>query len=396
MRWMHISDIHYNPAGDGRSSSQLREKLPDYLKDLEIQVDEVFVTGDFRFAKEQGDTDEVAKAAVAFVRELAKSVGVRDSKNIHVVPGNHDITRLVLEEDKGKLSDIRKGYSFESGNFPHEERDYLLKRFSFFRRICTELYSAGDSAWSKNPNSIHTYHYCEKNNIFILYLNTVISYNADEDHGHLLMGNNDLYEVLKEIRAKDKEGLIIALAHHGMEYLAKRERQIVENLFKDYSVNFYLCGDNHDVWHRRINETMEITMGCIKQDKSVQAAFSIGKMGEDGFIEINAHHWDSQAGDWGLYTQFNNSIKKSLPQRYVQSGGKHIVTKIFGRETEIDNVYKALCFGRAVEVFGPAGIGKSTICRAVMAKLDSAMVRGGRLITTRYFNPCFNQDNRSI
>ncbi len=30
MKWLHLSDIHYNPYRDGRSTEQLREKLLKY------------------------------------------------------------------------------------------------------------------------------------------------------------------------------------------------------------------------------------------------------------------------------------------------------------------------------------------------------------------------------
>ncbi|MCL2031579.1 MAG: hypothetical protein FWG93_08555, partial [Oscillospiraceae bacterium] len=84
MRWLHISDIHYNPDKDGRDSALLRDELPEYLSDTGKRVDEVFVTGDFRFARNQEDTDDVAEASVAFIRSLANIVGVDDSDHIHV------------------------------------------------------------------------------------------------------------------------------------------------------------------------------------------------------------------------------------------------------------------------------------------------------------------------
>ena len=31
MRWLHISDIHYNPDMDGQSCKELRKRLPTYL-----------------------------------------------------------------------------------------------------------------------------------------------------------------------------------------------------------------------------------------------------------------------------------------------------------------------------------------------------------------------------
>jgi len=64
MRWLHISDIHNNPDIDGRSTKQLRDKLPSYLQQVVEQfdgrVDEVFVTECFRHALYQKNTEEYA------------------------------------------------------------------------------------------------------------------------------------------------------------------------------------------------------------------------------------------------------------------------------------------------------------------------------------------------
>jgi len=44
--------------------------------------------------KNKPDTDEVAGAAVAWVRELATGVlRNNDPQHIHIIPGNHDLTR---------------------------------------------------------------------------------------------------------------------------------------------------------------------------------------------------------------------------------------------------------------------------------------------------------------
>ena len=145
MRWLHISDIHYNPVIDGRSTKELRNKLPSYLQQVVAQfggrVDEVFVTGDFRHALYQKDTDAVADASVTFVCELAASVGVDNRQNIHIVPGNHDFTRFAKSNDIEKLDRIIKAYKTDDGLFQKEDAKWLLRRFSFFKRVSNIMYS---------------------------------------------------------------------------------------------------------------------------------------------------------------------------------------------------------------------------------------------------------------
>lgn len=55
MRWLHISDIHYNPNNAGVNTKRLIDRLPGYLAEQRIEVDHVFVTGDFRHAAHQPD-----------------------------------------------------------------------------------------------------------------------------------------------------------------------------------------------------------------------------------------------------------------------------------------------------------------------------------------------------
>ena len=101
MRWLHFSDIHFDFANDGISTKMLHDNFKVFVKKNNITVDEVFFTGDFRNAKNQDKQDLkiVAKEATDFIKEIASSVGVKDTSHIHIVPGNHDfITKVKVLE----------------------------------------------------------------------------------------------------------------------------------------------------------------------------------------------------------------------------------------------------------------------------------------------------------
>lgn len=94
LKFLHFSDIHFNPNDSGRATKDLRVKIADYMQEKKItNIDELFFTGDFRHAKKQAGQDSqiVAENSVAFLYEIANCIGIKDKKHIHIVPGNHDL-----------------------------------------------------------------------------------------------------------------------------------------------------------------------------------------------------------------------------------------------------------------------------------------------------------------
>ncbi len=367
MRWLHISDIHYNPKMDGRTAEQLRGGLPTYLESLRVtvgKVDEVFITGDFRHAGRQEDTDETACLAVDFVKKIAGAVGITDVKNIHIVPGNHDLERCKSAEEKRKLNKLRENYDAENGKFAEKDEAFLLNRFSFFKRVCEKLYD-GASPW---PDTMQPVHICRSfERYHLLYLNTALISNDDAERGQLVIGSNALYHALEKAKATNPDIPVIVLAHHGMLLLSQHELKAVEELFNEYPVRLYLCGDSHKIWHRKLNNTIEITMGCLTQQRETRAVFSIGELRADGHVSIKAYHWD---GMWTEYAAFNESISQLLPAPPPEPE----TPKVFGRDALIDDLHSRLMrSGReAVGATGPPGVGKTTICREVMRRVDPA------------------------
>ena len=96
MRWLHLSDIHFNPIKDEMDTLYLRMKLMEFLKEKNISVDKIFLTGDYRDASCQEGSDEAAKDIADYIFEIAGSVGVNNIEDILLVPGNHDLQGLKM------------------------------------------------------------------------------------------------------------------------------------------------------------------------------------------------------------------------------------------------------------------------------------------------------------
>lgn len=305
MKWLHISDLHYNPKGDGRLTHQLRDKLIRYLEDEKITADHLFLTGDYRHARFQADGDQnTIESAVKFIMSIA-AVAKVPRENIHVIPGNHDLTRT---SDTNRVIQTISDYDADNGKIGPDNLEFLLDRFAFFKSILQSLENQGvPHIWNESLQPIHAYRCCGDFNL--VYLNTCLTCNSDQDRGELVIGNFDLYNALGEIEKNNPGNPIIVLAHHGMDNFKPDEKMAVEQIFKDYPVKLYLCGDAHNLWQRQNNNVFELTMGCLVQGKNIRTVFSIGELrGEDYSIE--AHEWDTTTASWGEYSHFNKQFKK--------------------------------------------------------------------------------------
>lgn len=315
MRWLHLSDIHFNPRGvDGTETSLIRNGLLKYLNEQNIKVDEIFLTGDYRFAKICANLDEIktyelAKDVANYIKEIAVTVGIPKDEienRIHLVPGNHDINRKNL---RGYLIDgMKKDYKVNEGRFEKEALEQSVEGQVFFFKVYSEIFGEekknhDEQKMKENP---HRYEIYEKYSL--LNLNTTLCCGTDEDEGALYVGSGYLADSLSKIRELNPFQPIIVLGHHGLRMLNFEERKKIISIFRQYDVNLYLCGHEHEVWYEYILEnSLQINMGCLKFEDKAQASFSVGEYFADkNMFNIEAHLWDENWG-WNKYTHFRNN-----------------------------------------------------------------------------------------
>ena len=128
MRFLQLSDIHFNEKSDGWSTRKLREELIPYLKGLNFSVDDLLITGDFRDARSKSDTS--VTSVVEYIKEIAAAVQIEDVRHIHLIPGNHDRARK--DGDIKRIEKIRQKYNAEHGRFPEDDLAYMLEQFDDF------------------------------------------------------------------------------------------------------------------------------------------------------------------------------------------------------------------------------------------------------------------------
>ena len=299
MRFVQISDLLFNPEKDGRTSREIREELIGYLKTQNIIADELLITGNLRHdTNETKGQNDIIKLAY-YISSIAETIGIKDMSHVHIVPGDCDKDPTEAK----KILSIRRQYDSASGVFDEDGLNEQKKQFSYFYKVCDALY--GHSAYW-NEKVLHTYRV--SNGIVFLCLNTAIMCNGSSDRGNLIIGNDYLDRLLREIDEKHPDLPIIILAHHSPDCFDKSEKLAVENIINKHKKAFlYLSGDAVEPWVRRINECVEITTGCLKHEKGVEKTFLYGNTETQEYV---IHHW---VNAWEPYSAANERIKQFFP-----------------------------------------------------------------------------------
>lgn len=308
MKWLHLSDLHFNPNVDGTDSIFLRNNLIKFLKNNGIVVDKIFITGDFRDALLQDDSDENAEIIAKYIFEIADSVGIKDVSNILLVPGNHDINRDYAER-QNCIDEIKTNYNTSKWDIPN--LDILVNSFEFFKRVLKYVYGENEAInqfenlFKINPHKSNIY-----NNYNILLMNTELIAGQTvfingrpkiNDEGSLITGSK--YIINSLMNMQHTQNPIIAVGHRGLDQLNAAERKKLLDIFKEFNVCLYLCGHSHDLWCDDTYSIPQVTIGCIRHSEGVKAGFSIGEFDEiKNLITVTAFSWDNNC--WEVYPHF--------------------------------------------------------------------------------------------
>ena len=370
MRWMHLSDIHFHNIQD-MDTKKLREELIEFVYKKHIKVDHLFITGDFCYApnfnkavsSETPDEkmEKDAKDVTEYIIELAKSVGIvkKNSKGtvdvnkdrIHIVPGNHDLTRGSYHNEE-KIVKLRESiYRPGNGRFYlkgecNQESEIkqlgaLFGRFVFFQKVVEKLYekdsekrtkwkralSHDNSPQKSNPHFIEHIE-DDQDNYSILYLNTALTStvkkkNKDKsgketpDKGeevekrieNLIVGaqyiEDALIEIEKSWETRTRDKAIIILAHHNIACFRPVEREKFIKLLQDHENKkwVYLCGHTHNtkVDYEIERDFHQITMGSLEIGEQAQNTVSVCEFVRGSLAILQTYKWTETGRRWSLW-----------------------------------------------------------------------------------------------
>lgn len=284
MRWIQISDIHFQTKNNNFNTVQLRKKLPEYLKNtIDGPVQALIFTGDYRYAPEG---EENPTKVVDYILELAQSIGIGTDK-IVTTPGNHDLVREAVRT--AVIEKIRKDYSPDNGTIPTQMLANLQEGFKFYNSMHEKLNDA--SSWDSNPHCVIELEKCN-----LLILNTALTAGGDDDEGNLIIGSLYLDAAVSKIKNSKP---IIAVGHHGFDFFDREEKKRCQIYFDQHNIRLYLCGHTHDSVFDSFGKTAQANCGClIQEDNSVYAGFNVGELYDDGTVKIQSHKWDSSINNW--------------------------------------------------------------------------------------------------
>ena len=276
--WLHISDMHIYPPTDVATRFNQEKAFEKFLLALSsyrkradaIKPQLIFVTGDLAYSGLEtdyfGPPPPGGGPTVLELLEKVANVLELSTDAIQTVPGNHDACREAIRNSQdlaeAQLNIVRS--PDEVTNLLYDpnregERELLLGRFATYHRFVSKLREGeapeqvADSIWRSRtyvvPGSDMTVGVvCLCSSLFsqsywtAKMMGTASEKGKEEASGHLALCEKKVEELLTTV---SESSLIIALAHHPMEFLSPAERKRVEPLLYK-NADFVLLGHIHN------------------------------------------------------------------------------------------------------------------------------------------------------
>lgn len=354
IKWIHLSDLHF--GDDSEFSKQSRVKLLEYLKNYVKNIDYLFVTGDFIYAKNM-DTSPKKEAAFLKAKEYLEQLYItiwqddvfktQFKNRVFIVPGNHDIIRNKSRSATidGMKEDYRNNhYAKIDYSFIDAAHESMKCYYGFYNNLIGE-----DLSDNKNHYVVST----DEANIFCI--NTCLSSGNDFEEGSLILDSELLFQAVENI---DTEKPTIVIAHHSLDCLDKEEQKKVEVILKDHGICLYLCGHSHEresniiLRYDQKSLLNSFTAGTLTsidgKGDLIDTVFFIGEMDPDTCEgNVFAHKWTFADGwhedkEFGLVQGINNNYRFFKPARLESTSPLNLIEEKQISNPEAHGVYSRI------------------------------------------------------
>lgn len=238
--WVQISDLHVFKSTDLKIMLKAYENLAKV-----VRPDFLIVTGDYRHKRKNISYQE----AMFFLNNVVDIFGLK-KKDVFLVPGNHDVDDFEFREEiittvRSKIESNADAYSEYMKNDHKDLRQAFNKYFNFVK----EFYqNEVDDVRTSSPSDVFCVSW--KNRLNIVVLNTALLSEGNSSENNII----DL-ETFAEIKV-DNSLPTIVLAHHDIESLVDSHKGRVIKILNNIDAKAYLCGDEHKINRRSIENEM--------------------------------------------------------------------------------------------------------------------------------------------
>ncbi len=292
MKWLHISDIHFNYKGF--ETINLKNKFIQKIEELSLNLDFILITGDclYKYNANHQSQKEIAD----FIKSIAKKCNCSSNK-VYMCQGNHDVNREDNYRNK-LISEIRNGEKDFSENY-----DALCElgneKFQNIYKLVTQQDYKSYKVISPRSSQFR-----------IITINSCLLSKDKEDCGQLKVCNQKLIDIGAGIRDDDK--LNILIMHHGIEFLDIDDAKKFQHWIDDHHIDIVYCGHSHkssiDLYNDTFRDIMQITAGAILIDGYATPSFHLCECSEDlSEIYLQLYTYTTKKDDWVID---NQSLRK--------------------------------------------------------------------------------------
>lgn len=313
---IQISDFH---NVETTANKMMRQKVCESIRN--INPDILLFTGDLH---NYGENFEPFKN---YINDLM-SEGELTSKDVFIVPGNHDIDReLSKNEEKNRKAYIGciLGEVEKDTDCYKIYREELAACFKGFNNTMNEVLG---EAYKTDT----VYHYIWNKRINIITLNTALISDG-RDHQQIIDTNK-----LADLNPCNGLPTII-IGHHDISCLFDSHQSILKSLMASWKVSFYLCGDRHknkqglldDVMCNNVKIPVIVAgKGSVENhDNYSDVSFLVYEIDEESNnVNLSLCNWDNEKKTFVSGIFENNELKPSFELRYSPKRKKSSKSKL--------------------------------------------------------------------
>jgi len=296
MKWLHISDIHFNFKG--YESSTVRNKLLSALKDLKISVDFILITGDclYKNGSDGFNSDKI----ISYIRDIAKSCNCPNNR-VYFCQGNHDLDRENADRNN-EIDKIRKKKIQFSDAYCQLDNVANEKFQIIVRGVTNHGYSSYQIFAPNNSN------------YRIISLNSCLLSRDKKDVGKLQLCCDKLIEIESQIRNDNRINILIM--HHGVDCLEKKDSVQFQHWMEDHNIDVVFCGHTHRSSVESYAETgvdlKQFTAGAIIIDDYAIPSFYLCEYEYGGEMVSKLFTYSKDAEIWGLDSHSLRKFKDGI------------------------------------------------------------------------------------